>query len=237
MATYNGEKFIKEQLDSILEQIDSNAEIIVVDDNSSDNTVRIVNDVNDERIRVFKNKQNLGVNLSFELALMQATGDYIFLADQDDIWTANRVNIMLNTLEMDEGALVSGNTIAVDADGVEIHFCLGKLANIDTSKYFKNICKIFMGKAAYYGCAMAFKRELLSLILPFPKYTESHDLWIALAANMEKKNVHCEDIILKRRIHGKNASIISRSFKEKIYSRWIFAKSIYEICKRKWLNR
>ena len=72
---------------------------------------------------------------------------------------------------------------------------------------------------------MAFQKKLCEVVMPFPDYVESHDLWIAMAANMLKSNAHLEDIILKRRIHGKNASVLQRKLSEKLYSRWIFVKS------------
>lgn len=224
MACYNGEKYIEEQILSILPQLNESDELIIIDDHSSDNTGKIVQELKDNRIKYVFNEKNLGVNRSFEKAIKKAKNDYIFMADQDDLWTEGRVESMLKGLKAGK-LLVSGNSTVIDSAGQKSDYDLGALYESDSDKYGKNILKIFTGKAYYYGCAMAFDRKLRKIILPFPKYIESHDLWIAMAANMLKSNYHLEKIVLKRRIHGKNASVLQRKLSEKLYSRWIFAKS------------
>lgn len=224
MACYNGEKYIEEQILSILPQLNESDELIIIDDHSSDSTGKIVQELNDQRIKYVLNEKNLGVNRSFERAIRKAKNDYIFMADQDDLWTEGRVEKMLKKLKAGS-MLVSGNSTAIDAEGQNSDYDLGRLYKSDSAKHEKNILKIFTGKAYYYGCAMAFDRRLRKVILPFPKYIESHDLWIAMAANMLKSNAHLEEIVLKRRIHGKNASVLQRKLSEKLYSRWIFVKS------------
>ena len=89
-----------------------------------------------------------------------------------------------------------------------------------------------LGRAYYYGCAMAFNKKLNKIILPFPEYIESHDLWIAMAANMIHENAHIEDVVLQRRIHGNNASVVDRTLKAKLNSRLIFIKSYIELKRR-----
>jgi hypothetical protein len=76
---------------------------------------------------------------------------------------------------------------------------------------------------------MAFKKDLKQLILPIPSYVESHDLWIAKAANLVKLNIHCDNITLSRRVHGNNASIIKRPLYKKLWARIIFTRSIFEL--------
>lgn len=230
MACYNGEKYIEEQIATILPQLNTEDELIIVDDHSSDKTAELIKGIEDARIRYVFNQKNLGVNASFEKAIKMAKNDYIFMADQDDLWTEKRLVHMLARLK--KYMLVSGNSIAVDAAGKEKEFDLGALYQADSGAYGKNITKIFTGKAYYYGCAMAFRRELTKVILPFPAYMESHDLWIAMAANMLKSNCHLEKIVLKRRIHGENASVIQRKLWKKIYSRFIFLKS-YVVLRRR----
>lgn len=224
MACYNGALYIEEQIASILPQLEPEDELIIIDDCSADETGKIVSGMEDARIKYTRNSSNMGVNRSFEKAIKMAENAYIFMADQDDLWTEGRVMRMLK--ELQEGnLLVSGNSIAIDADGQETDYDLGTLYEEDSKQYEKNILRIFTGKAYYYGCAMAFHRNLKKIILPFPSYIESHDLWIAMAANMVKSNAHVEETVLKRRIHGKNASVLQRKLTEKLYSRWIFVKS------------
>lgn len=226
MACYNGELYIREQIASILDQLEAEDELIIVDDASSDDTAVEIQKCSDSRIRYIRNEQNLGVNRSFEKAITMAKNPYLFMADQDDLWTEGRVDVMLSKLEKGY-LLVSGNSDAMDAQGNQSSYDLGTLKSADSDRYGNNIVKIFMGNAYYYGCAMAFRRELKRVILPFPNFIESHDLWIAMAANLAKNNLHLEEIVLKRRIHGKNASVLQRSLRKKLYSRWIFLKSYF----------
>lgn len=232
IASYNGEKYIKKQLLSILEQIHEDDEVVLIDDASNDNTIKICRSLKDKRIRIYINDRNMGVNKSFERALAIAKGKYIFLADQDDIWTPDRYKQMLNCLKQKEVLCVSGNSIAIDKKGKRINYNLGKLYARDSCRYKKNIINIFLGKAYYYGCAMAFRREMMKYLLPFPDYIESHDLWLAMAANYMGGNYHLEKNVLMRRVHGGNASILKRDMIKKIVSRVIFLRMYFEIKKR-----
>ena len=232
MACYNGEKYIAKQIDSILKQIAENDELIIVDDCSTDNTVRVINDFEDKRIQLVCNNTNIGVNKAFEKAIKKAKGTIIFMADQDDIWTENRYVIMTEKLKEKNVMCVSGNSIAIDGEGNYIDFYLGELHSSDSYAYKKNIEKMFAGKAYYYGCAMAFHRNLDDIILPFPQKIESHDLWIAMAANLLKSNYHIDDVVLERRVHGSNASIVSRPLSKKIYSRIVFVWMLFQLKKR-----
>lgn len=224
MACYQGENYIKEQIDSILAQLNRMDELIIIDDHSSDKTGQIIQELNDPRIKYVLNEKNLGVNRSFEKAIRMARNEFIFMADQDDLWSEGRLEAMLKKLR-EGNLLVSGNTEAIDSEGLKSDYDLGSLYEADSDQYQKNILRIFTGKAYYYGCAMAFDRKLRKVILPFPAYIESHDLWIAMAANLLKSNAHLETNVLKRRIHGKNVSVLQRKLIKKLYSRWIFTKS------------
>ena len=97
MATYNGGKYIKEQLFSILDSDYENLEIIIVDDASSDNTLAIINNFMtvDNRIKLYTSNENKGALYAFERALTLSTGDFIALSDQDDIWDKNKITCML----------------------------------------------------------------------------------------------------------------------------------------------
>lgn len=232
MATYNGSKFILNQINSILPQLSAEDEVIIVDDSSKDSTVTILRNIRDIRIKIVVNETNIGVNKSFEKAILLSKNDYIFMADQDDIWTELRVNKMLNILKNKDVNLVSGNSLFINQEGNEIDYNREPLKERDSHKRFKNIGKIFAGSGAYYGCSMAFKKKLKKIILPFPNYIESHDLWIALTSMIQDKSYHLEDNVLYRRIHGTNASIVKRPLIKKLYSRMIFAISVIHILVR-----
>lgn len=229
MATYNGDIYLKKQLDSILYQLVDGDELIIVDDKSIDNTVKIIMSYNDPKIKLYINEYNCGVNRSFEKAISLAHNDFIFLSDQDDIWTKNRVLTMLNILINTNIAVVCGNSLYIDKNDNEIEFNIPPLYESDSNFIFRNLFKIFIGKGSYFGCAMAFKREFIKYILPFPKYIESHDLWIVKASILQNRCYHLNKIVLFRRIHGNNASVLRRRLFKKIISRLIFVISIIDL--------
>lgn len=200
MATYNGEKYIREQIVSILNQIGPNDELIISDDLSSDRTIEVINSLNDARIKIFMHKDNHGFTSNFENALFQAKGEYIFLADQDDIWVPGKVERCLAMLR-------NVDFVVTDCKTVD-----EKLNTISESRFKQfNIKKGFwrlMKKTRYLGCCMAFRRNILNASLPFPKnsYYCEHDLWIAAVAEcFFDVELIPQQLLLYRR-HGKNAS-------------------------------
>lgn len=230
MATYNGSLYLHAQIRSILDQLRSCDELIIVDDCSTDSTVEIILSFKDVRItKLLVNEKNIGVNKSFELAILQARNNFIYLADQDDIWTNGRVDEMNSILTCSNVNLVAGNSSYIDAKGNTINYPMTPLKGEESKLAFLNISKIFTGQSSYFGCAMAFKRNIISVILPFPKYLESHDLWIAMACILNGSTKHLESVVLHRRIHGNNASVITRSWRKKVWSRFIFLVSIFHI--------
>lgn len=226
LATYNGASFLKEQLDSILIQLQKDDELIIVDDCSTDNTINLIKSYNDCRIKLFINKANRGVNFSFERAIALSHGDFIFLSDQDDIWPIGRINVMLSNLKRSNALLLSSNFTPINIDGNIYDGYNNYIKFADSQKYIKNILDIYWGKPNYFGCTMAFSSKLKEIILPFPSFIESHDLWIAFAGNLLKSNLHIDDISLYHRVHGNNLSITSRTIYKKILSRFIFTFSI-----------
>jgi glycosyltransferase involved in cell wall biosynthesis len=232
IATYNGEKFLSEQLDSILSQIGELDEVIVVDDGSKDRTFDILSSYKDRRIRLYLNEKNLGACATFEKAINLAQGRYIILSDQDDVWLDGRVEKMCNALEYNPG-LISSNFCFIDAKGEAVVIsALTPLKTDQSLDYTTNIIKLFFGKMQYFGSAMAFSAQLKEILLPFPQYVEAHDHWIAIAANLSGQNHHIEDITLKRRIHGSNLSHANRKLSAKIFSRFIFVRQSWELIRR-----
>lgn len=232
IGTYNGEKFLLKQLESILYQLSADDEVIVVDDCSKDRTIEILKSIKDDRIKIFINDKNRGHVYSFGRSISLANHDVIFMADQDDVWIAGRVELMKKELLSGKGLLVSSNSGFIDVNGNPLEYYLDGVHSVDSDNYLKNILAIFTGKTNYYGCAMAFSKRLNEVILPIPEYVESHDLWIAMAGNLLKANVHLDEETFNRRIHGNNASIVNRGLFAKLRSRWIFAKSLFEISVR-----
>lgn len=200
MATYNGEKYIKEQLESILNQIGDEDEIVISDDGSTDNTITVVRSLHDKRIKVFYNRGKHGFTRNFENALIHANGDIIFLSDQDDIWNDNKVYTVTKALE-------KYDLVIHDCKTVNNEFETLQESRFD---YF-SIKPGFMRhliKSRYLGCCMAFNRNVLNAALPFPadETLVEHDIWIAAVGWLYFKTILLKLPLILYRRHGNNVS-------------------------------
>ena len=235
MATYNGEKYVAEQISSILTQLSERDELIIVDDCSSDLTRNIIANFNDQRIKLYINDKNYREVYSFSKAISQAKNAIVFLSDQDDIWNPGRVNLMLSALMRSRGTLLTSNFDWINSYGEQISIKYDGVHSLDSRRWCKNILDIYIGKTNYYGCAMLLRKDLLGFILPIPKYVESHDLWIAMAGNMSGSNLHIDQRTFKKRQHATNttSTISTRPTISKIWSRVIFTISLIHLLIRK----
>jgi len=196
LPTYNGEKFIQQQLDSILNQSVAINELIISDDSSTDRTIEIIKSYTDNRITLIENQKFRSPVFNLENALKQAKGDYIFLADQDDIWYPNKVKIVLEHLENHN--LVVSDCKLIDKDNTILVGSFYKLINSGQG-FFKNFIK-----NTYLGCCMAFDRSVLDYVLPFPKSIAIHDHWIGLNAELFSSIYFCDEQLVGYRKHENN---------------------------------
>ncbi len=222
IPTFNGGKYIKEQLESILSQISEDDEVIISDDRSTDDTIKIIKSFNDKRIKIFtheKIKNNYKgpykniyyVYRNIENALSKATGDYIFLSDQDDIWLPDKVEKVL--AEFNKGAeIILHNNIVVDNN-----------KNVLLASYFNfsrpsnNTIRIIV-RCFIQGASMAFTQKTLKFSLPFPNNPISHDHWIAYNAFFRGHKITFinEPLLLYRR-HENNVSPSSEKSKNPLW--------------------
>lgn len=225
IATFNGEKFIKEQIKSILEQTEQVDEIIISDDNSTDRTLEIIKEFNDKRIKILKNKTK-GIISNFETALENVKGEYIFIADQDDIWIENKVELTLKILK--EYDLVIHDAELIDSDKNKI----GNKTYFQIINSKKGILRNIY-KCRYLGCCMAFNRKVLNKALGFSRKNIMHDIWIGLVAEKYGKVYFYDKCLIKYRRHGNNLSFASekskRSLKEKIRDRYNLVRNIIQL--------
>ncbi|WP_319481208.1 glycosyltransferase family 2 protein [uncultured Draconibacterium sp.] len=196
IPTYNGELYIKEQLDSILNQTRAVDEIIISDDSSTDKTVEIIRSYNHPKIKLFEKQRFSNPIFNLEFALKQAKGDYIFLADQDDVWMPDKVEVLVNELAISK--LVISDGVVINQEGKEI---ASSIFDIYNSR--KGFCKNLV-KNSYMGCCIAFHKDLLPIVIPFPKKIAMHDLWIGLNAELYTKPVFCPAKLIKYRRHDFN---------------------------------
>lgn len=202
IATYNGEKYIREQLDSILSQLGPDDEVVVSDDGSTDSTLDIVKSYQDARIKVYHHDSSSVTTTflldkpthNFENALRHANGDIIFLSDQDDVWIGGKVEALMKELQ--------------DAD-FAVHDCVvvdDHMENIIQPSYFDYI-GIHQGvwnnwvRATYLGCCMAMRKEVVVRAMPFPRTMVGHDLWLGIIADRYFKSKIVRSKFLRYRKH------------------------------------
>ncbi len=198
IATYNGEKYIKDQILSILPQLEIEDEVIISDDGSIDDTIQIIQSIKDDRIKILPIKPIGSPIYNFEKAILEAKGDYIFLSDQDDIWERDKVNIVITNIK--NYMLVYSDATVVDKD-----------LKIIRKSYFngrKNTTGLLRNviNNSYFGATIAFKRELLEYALPFPKKIPMHDQWLGLMAEYYFSTKFINQPLIWHRRHGENAS-------------------------------
>jgi glycosyltransferase involved in cell wall biosynthesis len=205
IATYNGEKYIKEQLESILKQLSIDDEVIISDDSSTDKTLEIIESFKDKRIKLYKNNNFRNPIFNFENALKYSTGDIIFLSDQDDIWEDSKLEMMKKYLKYYD--LVVSDCSIVDANLKIIENSFFELRNSGPG-FLKNLYK-----NTYLGCCMAFNRKILKIALPFPNNIPMHDIWLGMVGEIFGSTIFIEDKLVKYRRHGNNASPTSEKSK------------------------
>lgn len=214
MATYNGEKFIIEQLDSIMNQTYPVDEVVICDDRSSDNTVEIVKKYIDENdyqdiIRIHVNEDNLGYASNFIGALRKTTGEYVFFCDQDDIWIYDRVEKMVNVMEENPDIGLMGSEFEpfkCDADAPNPHrWELKKFRNDDSLEKISFTSEnIFIG---CQGCTMVMTRKFLDRVENYWYEGWAHDEYVWKLALSEECLYFYHCTTLKRRLHSNNVTL------------------------------
>lgn len=202
MATCNGGRYLRAQLESILPQLDPEDELVVSDDSSTDDTLSILADYVDPRIRVLPENTYYNPVQNFENALCHARGEMIVLSDQDDYWLPGRLDLVRQHLagRVDQVALVMMDGEVVDAAGNDLGASIFKRNRAGTG-ILKNVYD-----NTYTGCCLAFSRPLLEIALPFPKNIPMHDMWLGLLAEIfgQVELIPVRTICYRR--HGANAS-------------------------------
>ncbi len=202
VTTYNGAKYLAAQLDSILTQTHNALEIIISDDASSDDTWAIAQDYaqKDARIQLLRHEKNVGLHANLNTALTKATGEYMAISDQDDIWLPHKIEKQLSLLGNSVG--VYSDSVLIDASGERLGKTLFQALNIKPNKDSARTVPLFF-KNAVSAHALLFHRSLLSMVLPFSDdFIFDHQL--ALAASCFGGLNYCDEPLVLHRIHGGN---------------------------------
>ena len=205
MTTFNGEKYLRSQLDSILNQTYPDFELVICDDCSTDSTVYIINEskAKDSRIKLFINETNLGFKKNFEKAISLCKGEYIALSDQDDCWTKNHLQLLVENIK--DNYLICGNNLIVNDDGKStgIDFFDSNNFSPKIFKTNKDILKrILLCGNCFQGASMMMTKEFAERLLPFPENIKYHDLWMSSLASAQNKFSCTTEIVTLYRQHS-----------------------------------
>ena len=209
MATYNGECYVREQLDSILVQTIGDWELIVCDDGSTDNTLSILRAYakNDSRIKIYQNERNLGFKRNFEKAIDLCQGDYIALCDQDDIWYPNHLEVLYN--QIGNHSLSIGNSDIVNINNTYLN---KRMSDTDGIHFIPEDTKLLLYREFFYanpfqGASMLLKKDFALRCIPIPNEVHYHDTWISICACFADGLIYTYTPITRYRQHGKNVTI------------------------------
>lgn len=219
LPTYNGAYYVGPQIDSILAQTFGDFELIISDDASSDQTCEILDDYarKDPRIKIRKQGCNLGFKRNFEFLLTEATGRYVALADQDDIWIPTHIELLMKSIG--NSLLACGNCELVDSTGRILGRTMKDEAGIEfvpadmESQFHHLLYNNFV-----QGCTALISRRLIDLALPIPENVRFHDYWLASVAALTSPIVYIDEAIVKYRQHDNNVigtkgTVLSRMLK------------------------
>ncbi|MDD6863125.1 MAG: glycosyltransferase family 2 protein [Prevotella sp.] len=219
IATYNGERYIRQQIESIVCQLNVDDEIIVSDDGSTDGTLDIVKGIGDKRIKIIEGPGRKSPILNFECALKASKGDFIFLSDQDDVWKPDKVEICMKWLK-------TYHCVVSDAEVTDnrlkpLYPSLYDIMQVRQGRIYNTIWK-----NGYTGCCMAFRRNVLETSLPFPKNIPMHDIWIGNVAAYKYNVIFIPDRLIHFRRHENTISCNGKGSKFTIWQQMKFRLNI-----------
>ncbi len=227
MTTHNGERYLREQLESILSQMGPDDELIISDDSSTDTTLEIIRSYADDRVTLLTGNSFYSPIYNIENALKHTSGDLLVLADQDDIWLNNKLSSVRENLQdkTERPALVMMDGYIIDAGGDRTGQTIynrqppkhGVLANL-----YDN---------CFTGCTLAFTRPLLDLALPFPPGIPMHDSWLGILALLKGEVEFIQEKTMEYRRHGTNLSYRRRNPLLQIRWRLCLAYHLWQRCK------
>lgn len=207
LCTYNGEKYICDQLNSIINQTRKVDEIILSDDNSTDNTLGLAESILTESgiaFTIIKNKSSVGVTLNFKMAIDRCIGDIIVLSDQDDVWEKNKIEELLIAFQDEEVIMAFSDASAIDKNGKTIieswHKRIGFMQSAWTEKNW--IDAMLRKGHCPNGCLMAFRRKLyLSAPDIWSGEYMYHDRWLCYSAGLFGEYYYNDKPLIRYRIH------------------------------------
>ena len=227
MATYNGEKYVKEQIDSIIHQTYENWKLLIRDDNSTDKTLEILKEYEkkDKRIKVIEDKKgNLGFVKNFEELLIYSNKEWVMFSDQDDYWLENKIEKYVSILNSNPKDILK-KPILIHSNSF---ICNDNLEIIKKEFINSNIASKYNEDSYYFfyfvqGSTVLINRAMIDLALPFSKNVTVHDRYLHLLAEFLGKRIFINESLIKYRQHSNNkigakgSSIISKILKKRYF--------------------
>lgn len=208
LATYNGEQYLREQLDSILSQTYNEFRLLISDDSSTDSTREILEEYTekDKRIIVFCQDKNLGVIKNFEFLLNKVENEYYMFSDQDDIWKEDKIEKSIKCIEETNSDLIYTDLEVVDENLNITYESYWKLKGIyNKIKKYNNFESLYLNNFVT-GCTILSKKSCINEVLPLPNTSKFvlHDYWIPLILSQKHKITYIEEPLIKYRQHKNN---------------------------------
>jgi glycosyltransferase involved in cell wall biosynthesis len=227
MCTFNGSRFLREQLQSIASQTMLPSELVICDDLSSDDTISIIKDFASQAaipVRLFQNEERLGPSRNFDKAIGLCTGEIILLSDQDDIWAPGKVQRLVEALDSNRAAVYAfSDADMVDEYGKSIGQSLWEAVGLRvTHRQFRDArqLQILLKHNVVTGATMAIRSSLRDAMLPIPP-AWMHDYWAAILGSTVSNGIPVSESLIKYRRHasqvcGHNKSVSLRSVAESL---------------------
>ena len=214
MATYNGERFLREQIDSILNMLSQEDELVISDDGSKDGTLEIVREYMhcDKRVVLVSNPNNHGVCGNFTNAICHCKGRYIFMSDQDDMWIGDKINYMISFLEENNADLAVHDGFITNQQLEPQPKTMFERMNSTTSPWANFV------RGRFWGCCMVFRREAITYLLPFPNVSADfpHDIFVPILAGLKGGVCMTRECFIYHRLHDGNVTPTTKNSITKI---------------------
>lgn len=223
MATHNGARFLREQLDSILPQLGPRDELVISDDQSTDEVPAILTSYVDSRIRLLPARKFGSPLRNFEYILRHCKNELLFLADQDDVWHPDKIDVLRKPLGLVDLVVCDCRLINEQGETFVPSFFAH---NGSGPGLWKNLIH-----SSYMGCCMAFHRRILERALPIPDGVSLHDQWIGLIAERYYRVSFVPEVLVAHRRHHNNYSTTGEKSKHnlvaKLEMRWHLTKQLF----------
>lgn len=244
LTTYNGQNFLAEQLDSLIEQTERNWTLYIRDDVSTDNTVSIIKSYTqrDLRIKWLEDPVKRGAFGGFMWLLSEVTADYYMFCDQDDVWKSNKIELTLKRMmEVSKKGIptIVGTDFSIVSSNLDIiHNSFRKYSHYSISQLSDKYFHLFYNNIT--GCTMMLNNDAKAVSLPYPDTSEMHDAWVAAAVLWKGGTIgYCDEPLMLYRQHEHNVSGVKLNslLKKCLNIRTVISKTNRQFEASKWFVR